>query len=71
MRRYIHLEEFCSVRGMPINSTCRVSVDITADESSVNREHVPQTEQENFRQISMYAANMAVVFRSCVPRLLT
>lgn len=39
---------------MPINSTCRVSVDVTADESSVNREHTQQSERANFRHISVY-----------------
>lgn len=38
MWRYKHLKHFCSMRGMPINCTCRVSVNITADEF-VYREH--------------------------------
>lgn len=38
MWRYKHPKHFCSMRGMSINCTCRVSVNITADEF-VHREH--------------------------------
>lgn len=45
------------MRGMSINSVCRVSVDTTADEF-VHREHVQRAKQDNFREISKRAASV-------------
>lgn len=68
MRRHKYLKHFCSTcRGMPINSTCRESVDTTAD-GFLHRKHVRQIEPDNFRKIGECVTSRRDVVAQVAPK---